>query len=126
MHYASTVSKFANLLTIQLHNPQINLIFIYVKSAKIGCILSVCSYFWSMKKRLFLLAITLIVVDFAFGQGCSQCKLLAQQGSELDENSFGSSINSGILFLIAIPYLILMFFFRKQIARLFKRKNAKA
>jgi Na+-driven multidrug efflux pump len=49
---------------------------------------------------------------------------LAQQGSELDENSFGSSINTGILFLIAIPYLILMFFFRKQIARLFKRKKA--
>lgn len=80
--------------------------------------------FTPMKKRLFLLVITLIVVDFAFGQGCSQCKLLAQQGSELDENSFGSSINSGILFLIAIPYLILMFFFRKQIARLFKSKKA--
>lgn len=78
-----------------------------------------------MKKGLFLLAIALIAVDFAFGQGCSQCKLLAQQGSELNENSFGSSINTGILFLIAVPYLILMFFFRKQIAaRLFKRKKA--
>lgn len=76
-----------------------------------------------MKKGLFLLAIALIAVDLAYGQGCSQCKLLAQQGSELDENSFGSSINTGILFLIAVPYLILMFFFRKQIAaRLFKRK----
>jgi hypothetical protein len=82
--------------------------------------------FTTMKKRLFLLAIALIAVDFAFGQGCSQCKLLAQQGSELNENSFGSSINTGILFLIAIPYLILMFFFRKQIARLFKSKKAKA
>lgn len=78
--------------------------------------------FTTMKKQLFLLVIALIVVDFAFGQGCSQCKLLAEQGSQLDENSFGSSINTGILFLIAIPYLILMFFFRKQIARLFKRK----
>jgi hypothetical protein len=76
-----------------------------------------------MKNRMFLLAIALIFVDVAFGQGCSQCKLLAQQGSELDANSFGSSINSGILFLIAIPYLILMFFFRKQISRLFKRKK---
>jgi len=79
-----------------------------------------------MKKRLFLLLIALIAVDLVYGQGCSQCKLLAQQGSELDENSFGSSINSGILFLIAIPYIILMFFFRKQIARLFKRNKAKA
>ena len=87
-------------------------------------ILNHCSYFWGMKKGLFLLVITFIVVDFAFGQGCSQCKLLAQQGSELDENSFGSSINTGILFLIAIPYLIHLFFFRKQIARVFKRKKA--
>ena len=73
---------------------------------------------------LFLFLITLSQQSFA--QGCSQCKLLAEQNASLDENSFGSSINTGILFLIAIPYLILMFFFRKQIARLFKSKKAKA
>ena len=32
-----------------------------------------------------------------FAQGCSQCKLLAEQNAGLDENSFGSNINGGIL-----------------------------
>lgn len=60
-----------------------------------------------------------------FAQGCSQCKLLAEQGSGLDESSFGTNINSGILYLMAIPYLILLFLFRKRIIRFFKQSFAK-
>jgi len=56
-----------------------------------------------------------------FGQGCSQCKLLAEQGSELDEASFGSNINYGILYLMIIPYLLIMFLFRERIFAFFKR-----
>lgn len=56
-----------------------------------------------------------------FSQGCSQCKLLSEQGSDLEESSFGSNINIGILFLMVMPYLILMFLFREQIKRLFIR-----
>lgn len=76
-----------------------------------------------MKRVLLLLVALLLVVDFSYGQGCSQCKLLAEQGSELDENSFGSSINSGILYLMAFPYLILLFLFRHRIIRFFKGKK---
>lgn len=76
-----------------------------------------------MKRVLFLLVALLLVVDFSYGQGCSQCKLLAEQGSELDEKSFGSSINSGILYLMAFPYLILLFLFRHRIIRFFKGKK---
>jgi hypothetical protein len=50
-----------------------------------------------------------------YGQGCSQCKMLAEQNAGLDENSFGSNINGGILYLMIIPYLLLMFLFRNQI-----------
>ena len=57
----------------------------------------------------------------SFGQGCSQCKMLSQQGAELDEASFGSNINWGILYLLIIPYLLLMFLFRKKIVSLFRR-----
>lgn len=53
-------------------------------------------------------------------QGCSQCKLIAEQGSELDESSFGSNINYGILWLMVIPYILLFIFFRKRIVNLFK------
>ncbi|MES2798449.1 MAG: hypothetical protein V4638_00405 [Bacteroidota bacterium] len=58
-----------------------------------------------------------------FAQGCSQCKMLAEQGSELSENSFGSDLNSGILYIMLIPYLIfmvVMFMYRKQIGTFFK------
>ena len=71
-----------------------------------------------MKRKFLLLLMVFIVSLIAqnyFAQGCSQCKMLAEQGSEVDENSFGSTINSGILYLMLIPYLILMFLFRERI-----------
>lgn len=73
-----------------------------------------------MKRKLLLLVIVLLAVDLAWGQGCSQCRLLAEQGSELDENSFGSNINTGILYLMAVPYLLLLFLFRKRILGFFR------
>lgn len=66
-------------------------------------------------KILLLLLIALFIGDLVYGQGCSQCKMLTEQGSELDEASFGSNINIGILYLMIIPYLIIMFLFRKRI-----------
>lgn len=73
-----------------------------------------------MKKWMVLLVILVAVVGLSYGQGCSQCKLLSEQGSELDENSFGSNINSGILYLMAIPYLLIFFLLRKRIFGFFK------
>ncbi len=75
-----------------------------------------------MKKWIVLAVLFFIVLgdNELIAQGCSQCKLLAEQGSELDEASFGSSINSGILYLMILPYLILMFLFRKYIFRFFR------
>lgn len=68
------------------------------------------------KSKVFLfLLVALFISDLVYGQGCSQCKMLAEQGSELDEASFGSNINMGILYLMIIPYLIIMFLFRKRI-----------
>tara|TARA_R110002072_G_scaffold303134_1_gene495203 strand:- start:32494 stop:32739 length:246 start_codon:yes stop_codon:yes gene_type:complete len=75
--------------------------------------------------KYLILIIALIIVDFAFGQGCSQCKLLAEQGSQLDEASFGSNINYGILYLMAAPYILLIIFFRKRIRRVFKALTEK-
>ncbi|MBI2257489.1 MAG: hypothetical protein HYU67_01150 [Flavobacteriia bacterium] len=75
-----------------------------------------------MKKIIFILIIIFVTVYFneVFSQGCSQCKLMAKQGSELDENSFGSNINNGILYLLAIPYLLIIFLFRKKIVYFFR------
>ena len=71
-------------------------------------------------KKYILVFLAVFIVDFAFSQGCSQCKLLAEQGSELDEASFGTNINYGILYLMIIPYILLILLFRKRIIRLFR------
>lgn len=78
-------------------------------------------YLCSMKKKAFLfLAVLVVFSQQAWAQGCSQCKLLAEQGSEMDEAAFGSNINIGILYLMIIPYLLLMFLFRKRIITFFR------
>lgn len=71
-------------------------------------------------KKYILLIVMVFAIDMVFSQGCSQCKLLAEQGSELDEASFGSNINYGILYLMAIPYILLFLLFRKRITGLFR------
>jgi hypothetical protein len=76
-----------------------------------------------MRKLLVLAVLLIVVASMVYGQGCSQCKMLAEQGSELDENSFGTNINTGILYLMAFPYLILMFLFRHRIIAFFKKKK---
>lgn len=77
-------------------------------------------------KKIVLVFAVLMATDLVFGQGCSQCKLLAEQGSELDEASFGSNINYGILYLMAMPYIIIFFLFRKKIVQFIKSKFNKA
>ncbi len=75
-----------------------------------------------MKKTVvFLFFSSFILVQNLFAQGCSQCKMMAEQGSELEEGAFGKNINSGILYLMIIPYLILIFLFRKQLISLAKQ-----
>lgn len=69
---------------------------------------------------ILLLLVVLIISDQLIAQGCSQCRLLTDQGSELDEASFGTNINYGILYLMAAPYLLLMFLFRKKILQFIK------
>ncbi|MGB0914942.1 MAG: hypothetical protein ACPGVI_02670 [Crocinitomicaceae bacterium] len=73
-------------------------------------------------KKLVLIFAAIMVTDLVFGQGCSQCKLLAEQGSELDEASFGTNINYGILYLMAMPYIIIFVLFRKKIVQFIKGK----
>ncbi len=43
----------------------------------------------------------------------------------MPEDAFGSNINTGILYLMIIPYLLLMFLFRKPIIAFFKGLFAK-
>ena len=75
-----------------------------------------------MKKWIFLCFLVLLFVNQeVFAQGCAQCKVVAEQASsEADESSFGSNINSGILYLMLIPYFLLIFLFRKKIVSILR------
>jgi hypothetical protein len=74
-----------------------------------------------INKIILVLALVFFWSYNSMSQGCSQCKLLSEQGAELNESSFGNNLNMGILFLMIIPYLLLSFLFREQIGVFFKK-----
>ena len=44
---------------------------------------------------------------------CSMCRKIATDGT--NTSTFGNGLNKGILYLLAMPYLFVALFFRKQI-----------
>ena len=69
------------------------------------------------KSKYFLLSLALIAlvvlfVDDSYAQ-CSMCRKIATDGA--NSKAVGASLNKGILYLLAMPYCLLAFFFRKQI-----------
>jgi hypothetical protein len=67
---------------------------------------------------LLLTAFLLPQVDL-FSQGCSMCTATAKGAAETD-NSIGEQLNVGILYLMAIPYIIIFLVFRKKIVAFFR------
>ena len=59
-----------------------------------------------------ILAIVIFLGNYSFGQ-CSMCRKIATDGA--NTKTAGASLNTGILYLLAMPYLLITFFFRKQI-----------
>lgn len=69
-----------------------------------------------MKKIVFLLGIILVyalIPNDAEAQ-CAMCKATVES-SQGQTNSVAGGINQGILYLMAVPYLLIAFIFRKQI-----------
>ncbi len=50
---------------------------------------------------------------------CAMCKA-SVESSMGQKNSVADGINQGILYLMAVPYLLLAFVFRKQLATVWK------
>jgi hypothetical protein len=57
---------------------------------------------------------------------CAMCKQAAESSLRANPNSLARSLNTGILYLMAVPYIMIAFIFRKQIAQLFRKLKAKA
>jgi hypothetical protein len=73
-----------------------------------------------IRHAFFTVVVLLLSASHSFSQGCSQCRMMTEQGSGLDEDSFGNNINSGILYLMIIPYLLILFLFRHRIISFFR------
>lgn len=65
-------------------------------------------------------ALMVLFVYQADAQGCAMCKLNAKAASEEVDSSIGEQINTGILYLLAVPYIILFVAFRKKIFSFFR------
>lgn len=71
----------------------------------------------------YLLFVLVLVVAFQANlpAQCAMCKQAAETSLKNDPNSMARSLNSGILYLMAVPYLLIAFIFRKQLAQLWVR-----
>ena len=58
-------------------------------------------------------------------QGCSTCRAQIINSSK-DDFTVGNGLNTGILFLMIVPYIILFFLFRKQLFGFYKSLKSKA
>lgn len=50
---------------------------------------------------------------------CAMCKQAAETSLKSNPKSIARGLNSGILYLMAIPYVMLLFIFRKQLVQVF-------
>lgn len=75
-------------------------------------------------KKLLLVALALLLVNAASFAQCAMCKATAESASQNTGGSLAEGLNSGILYLMLIPYALLislgLVFFRKRIANFFK------
>lgn len=82
-----------------------------------------------MKKGHYILFALLLVAGLMVSMDaeaqCAMCKASAEAASDRDR-SIGEQVNSGILYLMAIPYLVFFVFFRKKIRKLLKELKAAA
>ena len=74
-----------------------------------------------MKKHYFILAIGVLLVllpQLSEAQ-CAMCKATVES-SQGQKNSVAGGINQGIIYLMLVPYVLMAFIFRKQIATVWK------
>jgi hypothetical protein len=77
-------------------------------------------------KFLFVLVVLAFIVPTdLLAQGCAMCKAVVEGndgGGRIfgGEQSIGKGLNSGILYLMAAPYVLLFLLFRKKIVGFFR------
>ena len=64
-----------------------------------------------MKKTVIFLFIFLLAMNVSSFAQCAMCKAVAQSGS----NTVSGGLNNAILYLMAVPYVLIVIFFRRKI-----------
>lgn len=85
-------------------------------------------YIRSMYRRILLfllLALVVLTPGELLAQGCAMCKAVVESGEEAShafggEQAIGKGLNAGILYLMAVPYVLLFLLFRKRIVNFVK------
>lgn len=74
-----------------------------------------------MKKATFIFSIILLLIvlpEISDAQ-CAMCKA-SVESSQGQKNSVAGGLNHGILYLMAVPYVLMAFIFRKQLITVWK------
>lgn len=81
---------------------------------------------YKMRKYYFIVAVILLLGMFpnVIDAQCAMCKA-SVESSQGQKNSVAGGINQGILYLMAVPYILIAFVFRKQIVALWKSFRGK-
>lgn len=69
-------------------------------------------------QRVFFVVVLLFLVMMPFSDldaQCAMCKEAAESTLKNNPNSMARSLNKGILYLMAVPYIAIAFIFRKQL-----------
>jgi hypothetical protein len=64
---------------------------------------------------LIILSFNFLIFDSDLSAQCAMCKQAAETSLKSNPNSIARGLNSGILYLMAVPYLLIAFIFRKRI-----------
>lgn len=72
------------------------------------------SIFAPMKARVFFLFCMMLLLNISASAQCAMCRAVAQSGSTNGQN-VGGGLNNAILYLMIIPYILIILFFRKRI-----------
>lgn len=76
-------------------------------------------------KRIIVLIVLLFFLCFNAEAQCAICKQSAASTLDNDPNSVAKGLNSGILYLLALPYILVAIVFRKQLMALWKSWRGK-
>ena len=76
-------------------------------------------------RLVFFLVVLFFVQQVDLQAQCAMCKQAAESSMRSNPNSMARSLNSGILYLMAVPYLMIAFIFRKQLVGLWKKLQSR-